>query len=68
MGCSRRTKKGQPCPNEGDRLDDEGKWVCHVHDPHGLFRQQTEQRKKEKLLDRARQKRRMLGLPDVEPS
>lgn len=39
MHCSAQTKKKQPCPNHADRCHN-GVWYCHVHDPHGIFRQQ----------------------------
>jgi hypothetical protein len=48
--CGAMTKKGKPCPIEADRMDADliGLWWCHVHDPHGLFRQQVTNKRRDK--------------------
>jgi hypothetical protein len=48
MPCSHLTRKGKPCPIEPDRLDEAGNWVCHVHDPKGVFQQQKQAKEQEK--------------------
>jgi len=35
LQCSKKTKKGFPCPINADRFF-EGRPVCHVHDPNGI--------------------------------
>ena len=42
--CESTTKKGNLCPILADRLY-QGKWVCHIHDPAGTFRQQHPERR-----------------------
>lgn len=37
--CCRITKKKKPCTLDADREID-GKWYCHLHDPHGTWAQQ----------------------------
>lgn len=44
--CCRTTRKGKPCPIFADR-NRQGSWFCHVHDPHGAFRQQHPERTKQ---------------------
>lgn len=52
--CAAVTKKKRPCPIEADRIRD-GQWFCHVHDPHGLFQEQMEVKRKERrVLTRAK--------------
>ena len=38
--CSAITHKGVNCSISADRFR-AGKWLCHIHDPHGVFRRQV---------------------------
>lgn len=44
MQCYRRTMEGKPCGIPADRVEKNGKPVCHVHDPAGVFQQQQSKR------------------------
>lgn len=35
--CSKLTKKKRPCPFLGDRRDEQGNPVCHIHDQNGKY-------------------------------
>lgn len=59
MACTRLTNKGKPCPIEADRLDGEGKWVCHVHDPKGVFQRQLEALREDRLAEKRRREARL---------
>ena len=41
MQCAAFTKKGRPCPIDADRLEQDGRWVCHIHHSAGLFQSQV---------------------------
>lgn len=43
--CSATTKKGQPCPINADRVDENGKAWCHVHDARGSYRKNLRTRR-----------------------
>ncbi len=54
--CSQLTKRGAPCPFEGDRLGPHGLPVCHIHDPAGKFRENVgleRERRAQRKRDRA---------------
>lgn len=44
--CSATTKKGQPCPINADRVDENGEAWCHVHDANGTYQQQRRPRRR----------------------
>lgn len=53
--CSQQTKKKKACPVYADRLRWVGRervWYCHVHDPEGVFREQVEANKWERIKAR----------------
>ncbi len=40
MQCEMLTKKKRPCPNGDARLDEDGKWKCHVHHLRRTYQKQ----------------------------
>lgn len=56
--CAAVTKKRRPCSIDADRVRD-GVWLCHVHDPQGLFRQNVVgKREREAPMRRVKQLKR----------
>ncbi len=55
MNCSALKKNGEFCQINADRLVD-GEWVCHIHDPGGLFRFQQGSRHASPSMNIQRQK------------
>lgn len=55
--CEALTKKKRPCPNFADQTDGEGKWLCHLHNPRMLYRQQVLAKREDRKACGRRQRR-----------
>ncbi len=46
--CESLTKKKRPCPNNAEAQDENGRWLCHVHHPWGVYQLQLIDRRKQR--------------------
>lgn len=42
--CEAQTRKKRPCPNGASVQHTDGRWLCHIHHPMMIFRQQVDRR------------------------